>query len=119
MKACQQRIRQTLDEREKSFVQAKHAIKMEREIATEKKQAEWMQKHIKRQHEKSCIDETLQLREAIEIEQTKHALQNEMSLNRKFSNNMTVRPRNASPLNLEQELKQTVGDRHLVRMYLE
>jgi hypothetical protein len=119
MRANQSRIRKILGEREKSFVEAKHAIQMERQIAAEKKQAEVMQKAIKRQHERSCIDETLQLRELIEIEQTKHALQNELSLNRKFISNSVVRPRNASPLNLERELKQTVGDYHLVKMHYE
>lgn len=42
MRANQLRIRHALLEREKSFLQAKHAIKMEKQIAAEKKQAELM-----------------------------------------------------------------------------
>ena len=60
-----------------------------------------MQKEIKRLHEKSCIDETLQLRELIEIEHTKHAMQNELNMHRKFNNSSIVRPRYVHPLNLE------------------
>jgi hypothetical protein len=62
------------------------------------------------------LKETLELKGMVEIEQTKHGLQNEIALHRKF-NTTTVRP-TAQNLNIDKELKQTVGTSNLRMMYL-
>jgi len=53
---------------------------------------------------RACLDETMKLKDEFEVAQTRIALQNELSMNKKFVNNHSARPKKAIPLNFEREL---------------
>ena len=65
----------------------------------------------------ACLDETLKLKEEFELAQARVALQNELTMNRKFVINPACRPQKTKPLNLERECSQSVGMGNLSRMY--
>lgn len=61
------------------------------------------------------LKETFELKELAQIEQTKNGLQNEIAMHRKF-NITTIRP-TAQALNIDNELKVTVGTSNLRMMF--
>ena len=73
---------------------------------------------LKQQQMQNNLEETQKLKELVEIEMTRVALQNELNMNRKYGANVQVRsPSLPQPLNLDREMTQKVGAANLKKMH--
>jgi hypothetical protein len=116
LKARQKKVKERAASQVQDIKLDKRTLVMQSAISQEQLEVERWQKKIKQQTMQNNLDESMKMRELIDIEQTRVALSNEVNMNKKFVSK-DYKPALVKPLNIDGEATKHIGAANLRSMF--